>query len=187
MAQSHAQMPRLHHALDLDTMLARIRGTATLSRGTISTIAADRNATVEAGIVVAVVGTATALGYRTDVVPAIVAALLGWLMLTGTIWYIADRFMSPPTWRESFQPLARTIGYALAPAALGVIHFIWVLGPMVAGIGTLWSFVATVAAVRYSTGFGWSRAVILAIAGGIVVNIAGFFLAITTGIDPQIW
>jgi hypothetical protein len=177
----------MHHALDVDTIIERVRGTAFLSRRTIASIAADRNATLEAGIVVSIVGVATALGYRTDVVPAVVAALLGWLMLTGTVWYAADHFMGTPTYREPFQPLARTIGYALAPAALGVVNFIWVLGPMVSGVGTLWSFIATVAAVRYSTGLGWVRGVLLAIAGGIVVNITGFILSIFTGIDPQIW
>src|SRR5690606_1079381 len=152
-------------------IIDRVKGTVTFSRRTIAGIAADRGATIEAAIVVAIVGLAGAIGHQHDVVRSIVAALLGWAGLAGTIWFIADRFMGTPTSREEFQPLLRTIGYALAPASLGVIHFIWGLGPMLGAIGTLWSFVATIFAVRYTTQFGWARSIILTIAGGIVINV----------------
>ncbi|HYH13476.1 MAG TPA: YIP1 family protein [Thermomicrobiales bacterium] len=187
MAQSQSTLPRFHQSINADTIIDRIKGTATFSRRTIASIAADRSATIEAGIVVALVGVAGAIGHQHDVMGAIVAALIGWVGLAGAIWFVADRFMGTPTSRESFQPLLRTIGYALAPASLVVIHFIWGLGPLVAGIGTLWSFAATVFAVRYTTQFGWVRSLILTIAGGIFINIAGFILSVFTGIDPQIW
>lgn len=187
MAQTQSTLPRLHHSINADTIIDRIKGTAIFSRRIIASIAADRNATIEAGIVVALVGLAGAIGHQNDVMNAIASALLGWVGLTGAIWFVADRFMGTPTSRESFQPLLRTIGYALAPASLVVIHFIWGLGPLLAGIGTLWSFVATVFAVRYTTHFGWVRSFILTIAGGIFINVAGFILSIFTGLDPQIW
>lgn len=187
MAHTHSTLPRLHHSINADSIIDRVKGTATFSRRTITSIAADRNATIEAGIVVALVGLATAIGHQRDVMNAIVAALIGWGGLAGAIWFIADRFMGTPTSREAFQPLLRAIGYAMAPAALVVIHFVWGLGPLVAGVGTLWSFAATIFAVRYTTQFGWVRAGILTLAGGIIISIAGFILSVITGIDPTIW
>ena len=187
MAQTQSTLPRLHQSINADSIIDRIKGTVTFSRRTITSIAADRNATVEAAIVVAIVGLATAIGHQHDVMNALVSAFLGWAGLAGAIWFIADRFMGTPTSRESFQPLLRSIGYALAPASLVVIHFIWGLGPLVAGIGTLWSFAATVFAVRYTTHFGWVRSLILTVAGGIFINVAGFIISIFTGLDPQIW
>lgn len=187
MAQTHPTAPRLHQAFDASSIIDRIKGTVTFNRATVRSIAADRNATLEAGIVVALVGLAAAIGQRTDVIEAIAAALIGWAGLTGAIWFIADRFMSTPTSREDFQPLLRSIGYALAPVSLVIINFIWGLGPLVAGVGTLWSFAATLFAVRHTTHFGWPRTIMLTIAGGLFVNVAGFVLSIITGIDPQIW
>jgi hypothetical protein len=187
MAQTHPTVPKLHHSLNADTIIERIKGVVTFNRNTFTSIAADRSATLEAGIVVALVGLATAIGQRVDVVEAIIAALIGWAGLTGAIWFMADRFMSTPTSREEFQPLLRSIGYAMAPASLAIVHFIWVLGPMVTLLGTVWSFAATLFAVRYTTHFGWPRTLILTVAGGLFVNIAGFILSFITGIDPQIW
>ncbi|HEV2128707.1 MAG TPA: hypothetical protein VGR22_08825, partial [Thermomicrobiales bacterium] len=168
-------------------IIDRTTGTVTFRRVTVISITADRPATLEAGIVVALVGLATAIGYRTDVTMAIAGALIGWGGLASAIWFIADRFMSTPTSREDFQPLVRTIGYATAPAMLNVIHFIWWLGPLAAGFGTLWAFAATAFAVRQTTRFGWLRVIALTVGGGIVVNVLGFMLAAIAGIAPQVW
>lgn len=187
MAQTHTTAPGFQPTIDAQNIIERIKGTVTFKRSTTTSIAADRSASIEAGIVVAIIGLATAMGYQTDVVSAIAAALIGWAGLSGAIWFIADRFMGTPTSRESFLPLLRTVGYAQAPASLVIIHFIWGLGPMVAGIGTLWSVAATIFAVRYTTHFGWPRSILLTLAGGIVVNVVGFMIALVFGIDPQIW
>ena len=187
MAQTHTSVPGIRPTIDAQTIVERIKDVVTFKRSTVTRIAADRSASIESGIVVAIVGLATAIGYQSDVVAAIAAALIGWAGLSGAIWYIADRFMGTPTSRESFLPLIRTIGYAQAPASLAIIHFMWGLGPMVAGIGTLWSFAATVFAVRCTTHFGWPRTIVLTIAGGIIVNVAGFVISLIFGIEPQIW
>lgn len=181
--------PTLHLPVQVnaDAILDRVRGAVTFKRSTIAGIAADRRATLEAAIVVLVVGIATAIGYQHNVLEAVTDAFVGWGLLTAVIWYVADRFMATPTSREAFTPLLRAVGFALAPAALNIIHFIWGLGPMVAGFGTLWSFLATIVAVQVTTRFGWARAIALTIAGGIAVNVIGFLLGVTIGIDPQIW
>ncbi len=188
-----AQSPHILHntsgplALSIDSIADRIRGAITFHRRIITGIASDRRATVEAGIVVALVGLATAIGDRDALATGIVNALLGWVMLAGTVWYLSGHMLGTPTFRAEFQPLLRTIGYALAPVALGIIGFVWVLGPMVSGVGTMWAFIATIAAVRYTTRFGWGRSFALTLAAGIVVAIAGWVLALMTGLDPHVW
>lgn len=189
MAQTPHVLPNhnVPFSLSIDSIADRVRGAITLHRRIVAGIAADRRATVEAGIVVALVGLATAIGDRDALSTGIVNALLGWVMLTGTVWYLSGHMLGTPTFRAEFQPLLRTIGYALAPVALGIVGFVWVLGPMVSGVGTLWAFLATIAAVRYTTRFGWVRSFALTLAGGIVVAIVGWVLAMTIGLDPQIW
>ena len=187
MAQSPHILPNAPIALSIDSISDRVRGAITLHRRIVTGIATDRRATIEAGIVVALVGLATAIGDRDALSTGIVNALLGWVMLTGTVWYLSGHMLGTPTFRAEFQPLLRTIGYALAPVALGIFDFVWVLGPMVSGVGTLWAFLATIAAVRYTTRFGWVRSFALTLAGGIVVAIVGWMLAMTIGLDPQIW
>lgn len=187
MAQSPQVLPNPSFSLSIDSIADRVRGAITFHRRIIAGIAADRRATVEAGIVVALVGLATAIGDRDGISTGIVNALLGWAMLTGTIWYLAGHMLGTPTFRADFQPLLRTTGYALAPVALGIIGFVWVLGPMVSAVGTMWAFLATIAAVRYTTRFGWVRSFALTLAGGIVVAIAGWLLSLMTGLDPHVW
>ncbi len=187
MAQSPHVLPNTQFTLSIDSISDRVRGAITLHRRIVTGIAADRRATVEAGIVVALVGLATAIGDRDALTAGIVNALLGWVMLTGTVWYLSGHMLGTPTFRAEFQPLLRTIGYALAPVALGIVGFIWVLGPMVSGVGTMWAFLATIAAVRYTTRFGWGRSFALTLAGGIIVAIVGWMLSMTIGLDPHIW
>ena len=187
MAQTPHALPNTRISLSFDSIADRVRGAITLHRRIVTGIAADRRATIEAGIIVALVGLATAIGDRDALSAGIVNALVGWVMLTGTIWYLSGHMLGTPTFRAEFQPLLRTVGYALAPVALGIIGFVWVLGPMVSGVGTMWAFLATIAAVRYTTRFGWGRSFALTLAGGIVVAIVGWLLAITTGLDPHVW
>lgn len=187
MEHTHSAILGPHRPLDLTTIINRVTGTVTFRRRTITSIATDRRATLEAGLIVTLVGVTTAIGYRTDVAVAIVAALTGWVGLTATIWYITNRFMSPASSRVDVEPLLRTIGFASAPVALGIVHFIWALGPFLGGIGTLWSFIATAFAVRHTTHLGWLRALALTIGGGIAVNVVGIIVSVLTGIHPQIW
>lgn len=158
MAQTHPATPELNRSFDLDTLIDRVTGIVTFHRATVTSIAADRRALIEAGIVVALVGLATGIGHRADVTMAIDAALIGWVGLTAAIWYIADRFMSTPTSGDDLQALLRTVSYAMAPGVLGITHFIWGLGLLVSGVGTLWSFAVTAFAVRHTTHYGWPRA-----------------------------
>jgi hypothetical protein len=187
MAQTPQVLPNPSFSLSIDSIADRVRGAITFHRWIIAGIAADRRATVEAGVVVALVGLATAIGDRDHLANGIVNALIGWAMLTGAIWYLATHMLGTPAFHADFQPLLRTIGYALAPVALGIIGFVWVLGPMVSAVGTMWAFLATIAAVRYTTRFGWGRSFALTLAAGIAVAIVGFLLSLVTGLDPHVW
>jgi len=187
MAQSSQSLPKMHAAFDLQNIIERIKGVLTFSRTTITSIAADRGATLEAALVVVAIGLATAIGYRDDVVTTITATLIGWAGFTGAVWFIADRFLGTPTSRGSFVPLLRTVGYAQAPAALALVHFIWGLGPMIGVVGWVWSFAATVFALHHTTQFGYPRSVALTLVGGLAVAIFGFIFSVFTSINPQIW
>lgn len=187
MAQTTHSFTDWHSSLDVRTILDRIKGVLTFQRSTVTSIASDRSATLEAGLVVAAVGLASAIGLRENILPMLAATLIGWVGLASVIWFISERFLSTPTSHQSIKPLLRTIGYAQAPAALAIINFIWGLGPLIGFIGFSWSFAATIVAVHHTTRFGWLRSTALTVISGVVISILGFVMSVVTGIDPQIW
>lgn len=187
MAHTTHSLDKLHTSFDINTIIDRVKGVLTFQRATVRSVASDRSATLEAAFVVAAVGLASAIGLREDVVSMLAATLIGWAGLAAVIWFIGERFLAAPTSHESFQPLLRTIGFAQAPAALAIINFIWILGPIVGFVGLVWSFAATVFAVHHASGVGWLRSLALTTVGGISVSILGFIMSVITGIDPQIW
>ncbi len=179
--------PHLPVTINTDSLAERVRGMITFRRSTVASVASDYGATLEAAVVVGAVGIATGIGTSAAVMPTLGGVLAGWVGLAAAIWLMANRFLGTPTSRESFMPLLRTVGYAQAPAALSLLAFIWGFGPMISTLGFAWSLLVTIFAVRYTAQFGYGRTSVMVIAGGIAVNVIGFFLTLMTGIDPQVW
>lgn len=144
-------------------LLARIFGAAVLRADVYEEVAADRDATIQAGVVVLLVSLIAgipdyALGWLA-MGAAAVTSLLHWLLWAGITYLIGDRLLGgTATWGE----LLRTLGFARAPGVL------LLLDPVVGGVGLivqLWMLVAGVVAIRQTLGFGFWRALLTAVLG----------------------
>lgn len=77
--------------------------------------------------------------------------------------------------QADFMGLFRSLGFASAPSALGVI-------PVVGGLGGLWAFVCGVVAVRESHGISTGKAVFVVLIPLIIVGILIALLAVVIGV-----
>jgi hypothetical protein len=186
-AQSTIRINEIDGALEFSTIGRRIFGMLTFQRGTVLAVASDQRATLQAALIVFGTGIATSVGLKSDIFGSVVAVLLGWIILSTIVWVVADRFLNAPTGNQPLTPLLRTIGFAQAPTALIFLNFVWVLGPLLAGAGALWSLAVTVFAIRHTTHFGYPRSVLLTIAGSITTSVVGVITSAVFNIQPSIW
>lgn len=78
--------------------------------------------------------------------------------------------------------LLRTLGYATAPRALGIVSFIPCVGPLIALVGAIWSLVAGVIAVREALDFDTGKAVLTVVIGWLVVFIITALIGTVIGV-----
>lgn len=103
---------------------------------------------------------------ESDVLAALAGAVLDagwglmiWAVQTAIICFLWNRFSrNRRTWRSIAAPL----GFASAPLIVfALLELVPTVGSALALIGLLWTFVASVAAIRASLSTGWGRAVVL--------------------------
>jgi hypothetical protein len=119
-------------------------GAATLNVDTFEEVEADKTATGQAAVVVAMVAVATAVGTSGHGIGAALisplAAIIGWFVWAGITLFIGTKlFGGTADWGE----MLRTLGFASAPgilflvAALPLVGFFVNLVVLTAGIGWL--------------------------------------------------
>ncbi len=152
------------------SLVRRMIGAALLDVSTYEEVEHDSSATVQAGIVVALVAACQAIGAwgGPGVVAGAVTALVGWLLWAGITYVIGTRlFDGQATWGE----LLRTIGFAQAPGVLAVAGLIPLLGGLV-GIALLfWMLAAGIVAIRQALDVTTGKAVLTALLGWIAYAI----------------
>ncbi len=103
---------------------------------------------------------------ESDVLAALAGAVLDagwglmiWAVQAAIIYFLWNRFSrNRRTWRSIAAPL----GFASAPLIVfALLELVPTVGSALALIGLLWTFVASVAAIRASLSTGWGRAVVL--------------------------
>ncbi len=162
-AASGSLMDRVLRAVKLDPAIYR-------------EVAKDDSKTTEAMLVVFLANLVGGLGaifgparfrFVGWIVGAVVAATIGLAIGAGILWLIGKLFGGKAEFMEMFRPL----GYATAPTALGIIP---VLGTFV---GSIWSIVCAVIAVRESEEISTGAAVAIVLIPVAIV----FVLAILAG------
>lgn len=86
------------------------------------------------------------------------------------IWAFIAYFVGTRLFKGTadYGELQRTLGYAFAPTALGLLSFIPCVGPVIALLGFLWTLVCGVVAVREALDFDLGKAVLTVIIGWVV-------------------
>ena len=131
----------------------------------------DQNATGQAvGVVLIVtvaqvIGTALAGQKTQGIIGAGVGALIGWLIWSLIILGIGKLMGGT----ADFGEVMRTLAFAYSPGVLQILAFIPILGALIALASGIWTFVATVIAVREAMDFDTGKAVITVLIPFIIV------------------
>lgn len=154
------------------SLVDRAIGAARLDIPTYEEVEADRNATGQAAIVVAVAAVCSAIGNIGEgtggMIGGLIAALIGWLVWSGVTYLIGTMlFGGTADWGE----LLRTIGFAHAPGVFYILGIIPFLGGLVKLAVLIWTLVAGIIAIRQALDVSTGKAVLTAIVGWLALII----------------
>ncbi|MCY3912189.1 MAG: YIP1 family protein [Chloroflexi bacterium] len=109
-----------------------------------------------------------------------ILGIIGWLAWSGITWFVGTRLIEPGIQGVEFRQVARAAGFAEAPAILGIVAFIPVLGVVWQLALLVWVLAAGFVAIRESMHLTNRQAVTTLIAALVVGVIAYFILVIAT-------
>jgi len=164
----------------LDQIIQRLTRMIKFDNTVYREIADDENATTEAAVIVGVASLLSAVGMavrlrRVDTffIQFIVGIAIGWLLWSYLAMFIGTRLFEG---KADFWQMARTIGYAYAPTAVGILGLFSCLGSLVTLAASLLALALGFFAVRETLGLSTEKAVITVIIGWIVMAVVSFVL-----------
>jgi hypothetical protein len=163
-------------ALALGTFVRRLVGAAALDPRAYEDVEADRRATVESGVVVALSSLAAGIGARglgaatlTDVAFFTLLALalwVGWALLT---YHIGARILPEAATEATLGQLLRTLGFATAPGILRVIGVWPGMTIPIYVLTAVWMLLAMIVALQQALDYRHARrAVAVAVLGWLL-------------------
>lgn len=171
----------------MSTFSRRLLGAMRLNVSTYEEIEADRRATGQALLVVALSSVAGGLGATgitgggpSGLIFGTLAALVGWLAWATLIYIVGARLYPEPQTRADVGELLRTIGFASAPGLFRVAGLVpgldwpiyvatsvWMLAAMVIAVRQALDFTTTTRALAVCAG-GWLLVLVIAVVMGVV-------------------
>ncbi|MBN1887496.1 MAG: YIP1 family protein, partial [Thermoflexales bacterium] len=149
--------------MDFNAMLNRVIRAVKLEAAFYNEAEADTSLNQEALMVVVIVSVLSAIGsFLANLITGnMTAAIFGliWGVIWGVVGYYLWAYLTHFIGTKLFGgtadvgELLRTLGYASAPQALGVLAFIPCVGALPALAGAIWALVAGVVAVREALDF----------------------------------
>lgn len=171
-------------------MIGRMLGAAQLKTATYEEVEHDQGAMVQALLVVIIVTIATIVGQllgSTDDVDAvralgigIVRGVAGWALWALVIWIIGGAILKTEHTEANWGQIARGTGFAQTPGILNVLVFISAISLLIGLVTFVWTFVATLIAVRqtldYTSTWRAFFVILFALIPVAILNIIVFFL-----------
>jgi hypothetical protein len=116
-------------------------------------VEADRDATVQAMIVVVLAAVAAGIGSlgsgsALGIVTGTVVALVSWLVWAFLTYFVGTRLLPEPQTSADYGEMLRTIGFASAPGVIRVFGIVPGLAAPLFFIAGIWMLIAMVIAVR---------------------------------------
>jgi len=179
--------------MDFGGMIGRVIRAVRLDKALYEEVESDTSLNQEALIVVIIAALLSGIGSFLGalvggrgigqailgLVVGIVMAVVGYY-----IWAFVTYFVGKSLFQGTadYGELLRTLGYAFAPTALGVLSFIPCAGPILAVLGFIWSLVCGVVAVREALDFDTTKAVLTVLIGWIVWVLVSAIIGMTLGV-----
>jgi hypothetical protein len=172
--------------MDFNAMLSRAIRAARLDVTLFQEVENDTSLNQEALMVVIITSVLAGIGaliggiftgFGTAIIAVIFAVF--WGIVGYYIWAYLTWFIGTRLFKGTAEPgeLLRTLGYATAPRALGVLSFIPCVGAIISFVAGIWSLVAGVIAVREALNFDTGNAIITVVIGWAVVFVIGLVIA----------
>ena len=169
-------------------MVERILRIIKLDFSVFKEIESDRNATVEAAIIVALANLLAALGtgLRADqpraffatVAISFVSGIVGWIVWSAVTHYVGKLLYHSG---GTFESMLRVLGYATAPRFLGILDFIPCVGALAGLAGLILTIIAGVMAVSEGLDVETGQAIIVIIIGAIGMFIVSVIFGLVFG------
>lgn len=144
----------------------RVVGAATLHAAAFEEIEHDRNATLQAAIVVFLASLSWSLGLRhfelSQLVADLITRFFQWVAWAAITWVVGTKIFQGTA---DLGELLRTLGFVHTPGLLYVLSAIPVLGYFVRVALALWIVVAAVIAIRQALDVTTAKALGIALAG----------------------
>lgn len=161
-------------------MLQRMIGVLTLNRRVYEDIRKDPSATMQAAIVVLIVGIGSVFGgalllknFGTGLIGHIIWVYVGWALASTIVFLLGAKVFGG---KASFSEVMRLFGYAYTPALLGVIGGLLAVFPYIgSSLGTgiylgayVWMFITMLIACQVALRLSGTKTVITLVAGVFV-------------------
>jgi hypothetical protein len=163
--------------MDTNALVGRLTRVLRFDASVFREIAADNNAMPQAGIVVTLAALLAAIGQQLQngvlaVVAVAIIAIIAFFIYTAVATGVSKVLQG----KTSFNEMGRTLGYAYAWYALGILALIPFGGGFLAWVGSIVAWVAGIIALRESAEFETWKAVVTVIVAGIVAVVLTVFV-----------
>jgi len=150
----------------------RIIGILKLDVHTFEEIEADKNATVEAAIIVTIVALVGSIGaaissgqFLITYVTSFIWAIVGWVIWSAITLLVGTKLFNG---QADLGEMLRVLGYAQIPNILRVLGFIPCIGPLITLVAAIWSLVAAFIAIRQGLDIDNTKALLTVFIGWVV-------------------
>jgi hypothetical protein len=177
--------------LDWNRMLARLTRIAKFDSTVWAEIEHDESANIEAAVVVVAAFLLSALGSGLGVggIGGFFSTLLGGVLLNWLLWSFVTMFVGTKLFggEATFWEMARCLGYATAPSALGILAIIPCVGLLVGIAAWILSLVIGFFATREALDLPTDKTIITVIIGWVVVLVISMVVAGIFGMTASLF
>ena len=159
-------------------MLERIKGAVTLDSETYELVENDAKYMGEAVLIVAITSVLTGIGAWISTgsfagfIALLIIGFLGWVIWAAITLFIGRGLFGGTA---DMGEMLRVLGYARAPLALAVVPFVGLL------VGSIWSLVCSIVAIRQGLDFTTGKALLTAGIGWVALLIVNGILSFVIG------
>lgn len=181
--------------MNTDSLIQNMIRAAKLDVDFFNAVEHDESKNSEALMVVIIAAVASALGngvggiFINGVIGGLMGAIYGLIMVVVGyyLWSYLTYFIGVNLFGGEAEPgeVLRTFGYAYSPQVLSILAFIPCVGWLAAFVGSIWSLVAGIVAIREAMDFDTGKAILTALIAWVVITLLFMVLAMVLGIGSM--
>ena len=173
-----------------ESLIPRAMGVVQLNDSTYEEIEHDTSATMQAAIVVVLVGIATGIGAIGDewysIIVSPIAQIVSWIVGAAVIFFVGTRLIPSGQTEADLGQVLRLLGFATIPGLANILGFIPVLGGLIAFAAAIWGLIITVKAIKHALEMSTGRAIATAVLAWVAIIIVGVIFAAIFGVGLAI-